>query len=59
MGSFLGYYDISTYVAEKTLRVILGEEDTSDWDEYVANIKTMGIDTCIQQQAAPDRYLAK
>lgn len=54
------YDDISTYVAEKTLRVILGEEDTSDWDEYVANIKTMGIDTCIQQQqAALDRYLAK
>ena len=54
------YDDISTYVAEKTLRVILGEEDTSDWDEYVANIENMGIATCIeQQQAALDRYNEK
>jgi putative aldouronate transport system substrate-binding protein len=54
------YGDISTYVAEITLRVILGEQDISIWDEYVANIENLGIDTCIeQQQAALDRYNAK
>lgn len=54
------YDDISTYVSQITLQIIMGEEDISIWDEYVANIKSMGIDTCIQQQQnALDRYLAK
>ena len=54
------YDDISTYVGEKTLRIIMGDEDISIWDEFVANIKAMDIDTCIaQQQAALDRYLGK
>lgn len=54
------YDDISTYVAQITLQIIMGEEDISIWDEYVANIEAMDIATCIQQQQqAMDRYLEK
>lgn len=54
------YSDIATYVGQVTLQIILGEEDISIWDEYVANIENMGIDTCIaQQQSALDRYYEK
>ena len=52
------YSDIATYVAEHTLSVILGKENIDDlWDEYVSNIESMDIATCIeQQQSAYDRY---
>ena len=54
------YDDISTYVSQITLQIIMGEEDISIWDEYVANIASMDIATCIlQQQQALDRYLEK
>lgn len=55
------YDDISTYVGETTLRVIMGEQNIDEiWDEYVAAIEGMDIATCIeQQQAALDRYLEK
>ena len=53
------YSDIATYVAEHTLSVILGKENIDDlWDEYVSNIESMDIATCIeQQQSAYDRYM--
>lgn len=51
------YGDIATYVGQYTLQVILGDEDLSGWDEYVANIESMDIAACIQQQqSALDRY---
>ena len=58
--SFSAYYsDISTYVGEHTLSIILGKEDVDAvWDEYVANIESMGISTCLaQKQSAYDRYM--
>ena len=40
------YSDIVTYVATSALQFINGDKDVdgSDWDEYVANIESMGID---------------
>ena len=35
------YSDIATYVGQVTLQIILGEEDISIWDEYVANIENI------------------
>ena len=53
------YTDISTYVNECTNKFITGVLDVngSDWDTYVANVKSMNIDRCIEiKQAALNRY---
>ena len=52
------YSDIATYVGQVALQVILGDQDINQiWDEYVANIESMDIAVCIQQQqSALDRY---
>jgi putative aldouronate transport system substrate-binding protein len=54
------YSDIKTYVAETTLKFILGSIplDESHWNEYVETVKSMGIDTCIAiKQDSVTRYL--
>ena len=45
---------------EFTSKVIIGEESLDNWDSFVANIKSMGIDEIVATyQAAYDRYLAR
>ena len=49
--------DIETYVRETTLKLILGEESFANYDAFVNNIKSMGIDRAIElKQASLDRY---
>ncbi len=51
--------DIYTYVSEMTLKFITGAEDPeAGWDDYVATIEAMGVDTIIEiKQTALERYL--
>lgn len=53
--------DITTYVQECTVKFITGAMDTdSDWDGFVAQIQSMGIEQAAgYQQAALDRYFAR
>jgi len=52
------FQDIETYVMERTLSIITGQESIDTWDSVVAQIKTMNIDRAIKlRQAAFDRYL--
>lgn len=54
------YGDIQTYANEMTLRFITGEIPMTDWDNFVAEIESMGIQTAIDAyQAALDRYNAR
>lgn len=55
------YTDIDTYVEEKLARFVLGELNfEEDWENFVADIKSMDIDTCIEiYQTAFDRYLQR
>lgn len=53
------YNDISTYVTEFKTKVISGATTLTDdtWTEYVDQLKSMGLDRCIEiKQAALDRY---
>lgn len=52
------FNDISTHVDESLLRFIVGDKSMDEWDTFLAELETMGIDTCIElQQAALDRYI--
>ena len=54
------YTDIETLANENTVKFITGEKDLAEWDDFVAQLKTYGIDRCIElQQAALDRYNAR
>ncbi len=56
------YSDIQTYVAEMTIKFIIGQEELSEagFAEYCANIEAMRIDECTEiLQAAYDRYLQR
>ena len=49
--------DVNTYVAEMSVKFIMGAEPLSKVPEFVANLKKMGVDDIIRlQQAALDRY---
>ncbi|MEA4889942.1 MAG: extracellular solute-binding protein [Clostridiaceae bacterium] len=49
--------DINTYVSENRVKFIMGVEPMSKYEDFVAQIKKMGIDEVIAiQQAALDRY---
>ena len=51
------YNNILTYASECVSQFIVGEKPLDEWDNYVAEIKTMGIDTCVaHMQAAYTRY---
>ena len=54
------YGDIDTLVRESIPSFITGAKPLSDWDAFVSQIRSMGIDRCIAlQQAALDRYNAR
>lgn len=54
------YGDIETYVQENFTKFIVGEKSMGEWDSYVATVKDMGIQTCLDcYQAALDRYNAR
>lgn len=53
--------DIKTYVEECTLKFVTGSMDiNADWDAYMEQIKSMGIDRATElKQVALDRYYAR
>ena len=52
------YGDIKTYIEQSVLQFITGQRDLSEFDAYVENIKSMGIDEVTEcYQAAYERYL--
>jgi putative aldouronate transport system substrate-binding protein len=55
------YNDINTYVTEMTPQFIMGIVDiNAEYDNFIATMKEMGIETCIQyKQNAYDRYSAR
>lgn len=49
--------DLSKYVSEMQAGFITGEVDFSEWDNYIDEIKNMGLDEYMEiQQAAYERY---
>ena len=49
--------DINTYVSESYLKFLLGKQPISEFDNFVAIIKSLNIDRAIEiQQNALDRY---
>jgi putative aldouronate transport system substrate-binding protein len=51
------YTDINTLIQETTAAFISNRKPLSEFDDFVAEIKRMNIDRCIEiQQAALDRY---
>ena len=58
---FHSYYgEIKTYVTEMTLKFIIGEASLDDWDTYIANLNSMGLDDMVSiKQVAYDRYIAR
>jgi putative aldouronate transport system substrate-binding protein len=55
MGAIMN--DINTYVAEMSTKFIMGAEPVSRFDEFVANIKNMGIEEALKiENAALSRY---
>lgn len=54
------YTDIKTMVQEKTAAYVMGTESLDTYDDFVATIKSLGIEECIAlKQAALDRYSAR
>ena len=54
------YNDINTYVSETVLLFINGDKPLDEFDEFVENIRNLGIQDCLDcQQAAYDRYLKR
>jgi hypothetical protein len=55
------FNDINTFVIEQIPQFIIGELSVDkDWDGFVGQVKSMGIDKCIAYwQAANDRYLKR
>ena len=51
--------DISTYASTEVFKFVMGEYDfDADWDNFIGQLHSMGIDTCVDiYQAAYDRYL--
>lgn len=51
---------VGTYIQEMSLKFMVGEEPLSNFDAYVENLKSIGLDRLLEiQQAAYDRYLAR
>ena len=54
------YTSIQTLVQENTIKFITGQKPMEEYDAFVADLHTYGIDDCIKyQQAALDRYNAR
>ena len=55
------YYvaDIITYASQMVPQFIAGDAPLAEWDSFVAKLKDMNIETCIEaEQAAYDRCAA-
>ncbi|MBU5465483.1 extracellular solute-binding protein [Virgibacillus sp. MSJ-26] len=49
--------DLDKYVSEMQAAFITGEKDFSEWDDYVEQVESMGLDDYMEiQQAAFERY---
>jgi len=49
--------EINTYRDEMTLKFMFGTESLDKFDDYVKNIKNMGLDRALEiQNAALERY---
>ena len=54
------YNEINTYANEMRLKFIMGEVSLDEFDAYVANIYSMGLEQVLEiEQAALDRYNAR
>ena len=52
--------EINTYRDEMTLKFILGTADIAEFDAYVKNLETMGINRALEiQNSALERYNAR
>lgn len=50
--------DVSTCQSEWTSKFIMGTESFDNWDKYISEMKTMGVDKVVEvYQVAYDRYL--
>lgn len=49
--------DLSTYSSELATKLALGQKSLDDWDDYMAELKELGLDKLIEiDQALLDRY---
>lgn len=52
--------DIATYATENVTKFVTGEKDFSEWDSYIADMKSMGLQDVIDTyQTAYDRYKSR
>ncbi len=52
--------DLATKAAETVSKFINGDKPMEEWDAFIAELESMGIDQCIElKQAAYDRYQAR
>ena len=54
------YNDLNTYVAEQSQKFVVGDKPFTEWDSFVADVKSMGAEElCGYKQAALNRYNAR
>jgi putative aldouronate transport system substrate-binding protein len=54
------YSDIQTLISENLSKFAVGERSMDEWDDFVQDIKDLGIEDCIAiKQAAVDRYYSR
>ena len=52
--------NISTEVSANISKFIFGDRSLDEWDDFVATLKSMGLEECQKvQQAAYERWLAR
>ncbi|MBO4367225.1 MAG: ABC transporter substrate-binding protein, partial [Clostridia bacterium] len=52
--------NVQTYIWEKIYNIVFGEDSIDNWDSYVDQLYTLGIEDAIKVvQAAYDRYLER
>ena len=52
--------EMETYVNEMILKFVLGTKSFDEWDEYVADVESFGLDRAIEiKEAALERYNAR
>ena len=53
------YSDAETYLMENTCRFIMGERPLSEFEDFVAQLESIGIGECVEiKQVAYDRYMS-
>ena len=49
--------DVVTTMSETLIRFVIGERSMDEWDDFIEELKAMGLETCVEAyQAALDRY---